>query len=88
MSLDWTNYTAEPCYVCGRKLGNKTPHVAYLIDDNNGAVFVGVECIKAVQHAGDAGLATRKGAGPRVFSTVLQAAAAGVPATHQPILRR
>jgi hypothetical protein len=83
VNLDWGRYTTEPCYVCGRKLGNKTPHVAYLIDDDNGTVFVGRECIQAVQYAGDAGLATRKGAGPRVFATVLQAAAAGAPAIHE-----
>jgi hypothetical protein len=69
MTLNWMNYTTEPCYVCGRKLGSKTPHVAYLIDDSNAAVFVGSECINKVLHAGDKGIVGQKGKGPRVFAS-------------------
>lgn len=70
IKLDWVNYSEQACYVCGRKLGYKTPHVAYLIDDDHGAVFVGSECVKKVTRAGSEGLPTHKGAGPRVFATI------------------
>lgn len=70
MTLDWVNYSGEPCYVCGRKLGAKTPYVAFLEDDDNAPVFVGAECIKKVTHAGAAGLRSGKGKGPRVFASV------------------
>lgn len=73
MSLDWMNYSAEPCYVCGRKLGKKTPHVAYLEDDDNAPVFVGSECIGKIAQSGLAGMRGGKGKGPLVFSTVEQA---------------
>lgn len=69
MSLDWMNYTTEPCYVCGRKLGSKTPQIAYLIDDSQRAVFVGSECVNKVLRAGSDGIVGQKGKGPRVFSS-------------------
>jgi hypothetical protein len=68
--LNWDSYSKESCYVCGRKLGDKTPHVAYLIDDAHAPVFVGRECINKVIRAGGNGLLTGKGRGPRVFASV------------------
>lgn len=69
MALNWNSYENEPCYICGRKLGKKTPHTAYLQDDDQGAVFVGMECIKTVSAAGRDGVKSRKGKGPRVFAS-------------------
>jgi hypothetical protein len=69
MSLNWNTYENDPCYICGRKLGNKTPQVAYLEDDDQGAVFVGSECINKVVRAGATGLRGGKGKGPRVFAS-------------------
>lgn len=77
-TLNWMVYSAEPCYVCGRKLGNKTPHVAYLIDDDNTPVFVGSECINKIIHADAMGLASAKGKGPRVFASEQLACSAGM----------
>lgn len=69
MALNWENYPTEKCYICGRKLGNKTPQVAYLEDDDNGAIFVGSECINRVIRAGAEGVRGGKGKGPRVFAS-------------------
>ena len=73
MALNWNTYENDPCYICGRKLGNKTPQVAYLEDDNHAAVFVGSECINKVIRAGAQGIKSRKGKGPRVFASALLA---------------
>jgi hypothetical protein len=52
----------ERCFACGRKLG-RNPH---LVDTRGGqAVFVGRECFKLIQVAGDTGYQPK--GGPRLW---------------------
>lgn len=52
------------CYACGRKLGKKTPKAADTRDAQ--WVYVGSECSKKIEAAGDAGWQPPKG-GPRLY---------------------
>lgn len=53
----------EKCFACDRKLG-KTPKLVDTHDDQ--LVYVGRECYKMVEAAGDAGYQPPKG-GPKLF---------------------
>lgn len=55
---------ADACFACGRKLGKRG---GFLVDTRDGQeVFIGPECFKHVQAAGDAGYQPPKG-GPRLW---------------------
>lgn len=53
----------DKCFACGRKLG-KSPQLVDTRDDQ--LVFVGRECFKLVQQAGNSGYQPPLG-GPRLF---------------------
>jgi hypothetical protein len=53
----------EKCFACGRKLG-KTPKLVDTRDSQ--LVYVGVECFKEIQRAGEVGYQPPKG-GPRLY---------------------
>lgn len=65
------------CYVCqlpGDNIASDCREV-YLEDDGHKTVYVGPTCFRKVEKAGNAGLVSGKGRGPRVFFTFDQAAA-------------
>lgn len=53
----------EKCFACGRQLG-KTPHRVDTRDDQT--VFVGRECYKLIERAGETGYQPPRG-GPRLY---------------------
>jgi|SRR6185295_8677805 len=68
--------SAMHCFVCqspGDNIASDCREV-YLEDDGHKTVYVGPTCFKKVERAGDAGLASGRGRGPRVFFTFDQAA--------------
>lgn len=67
--------TAMLCYICcssGDNIASDCREV-YLEDDGHKTVYVGPTCFKKLKKAGDAGMLSGKGHGPRVFYTFDQA---------------
>lgn len=57
------DHTGEKCYACDRKLGRRPR----LVDTRDAqTVFVGTECFKLIEEAGEAGYQPPKG-GPRLY---------------------
>lgn len=63
----WNLGQDEKCFACGRKLG-KSPKLADTRDDQK--VFVGSECFKMIQKAGESGYQP-PGGGPRLYEVKL-----------------
>ena len=66
-----TTKTSERCFACGRRLGHAHSYRADTRDEQ--IVFVGSECHKLIEAAGEAGYQPPKG-GPRLYPLRLPAA--------------